>query len=360
LRLTIPSEDDKTRSRWPIHPLWALLSSVDWEAHGGPLSKRFTAARSPNDDKLFQMACSVILADMPRTFDALDATYTKDQWETLAKQVGSAPSRIVTSVMADLMNGMHVGGKLGELNEAFFKYNFMDQWNRSMHIESTKHAVEFLREHSENSRGNTGATGKDGTLRSRRFLQELGLTDADVVFNKAGEPVLNDKTERAIVQYVEEAMAHPDAGSNPMWMNDQRFALLSQMKRFTFAHAKYILDRGIKEVKDGNIFPLLPVMIAMPWMMAADGMKNTLRGSEGYQAKDMLDLITHSAERAGLAGRGQFGVDAAEAAGRGGNAVEALGGPSVEMFGNISRAAHDGKALDAMLDYIPGSALVRD
>ena len=45
LRLTLPSEDDQTRSRWVTHPLWDLLSSVDWEGNGGPLSKRFSPPR---------------------------------------------------------------------------------------------------------------------------------------------------------------------------------------------------------------------------------------------------------------------------------------------------------------------------
>jgi hypothetical protein len=62
----LPSEDDKTRSRWPTHPLWDFLSSVDWEGDGGPLSKRFTATRSPNDERLFQMACSVIISFMAK------------------------------------------------------------------------------------------------------------------------------------------------------------------------------------------------------------------------------------------------------------------------------------------------------
>lgn len=66
LRLTLPSEDDKTRSRWPIHPLWGFLSAVDWEGKGGPLAKRFSPSRSPNDDKLFQIAYSAILSYMAK------------------------------------------------------------------------------------------------------------------------------------------------------------------------------------------------------------------------------------------------------------------------------------------------------
>jgi len=66
LRLTLPNPDDKTRSRWPIHPLWGYLSSVDWETNGGPLSSRFTAARLPGDDKLFSMGLSTIISYMAR------------------------------------------------------------------------------------------------------------------------------------------------------------------------------------------------------------------------------------------------------------------------------------------------------
>ncbi len=66
LRLTLPSDDDKTRSRWPIHPLWGFLSSVDWEAKGGALTKRFSPTRSPNDDKLFQIGFSAILSYMAK------------------------------------------------------------------------------------------------------------------------------------------------------------------------------------------------------------------------------------------------------------------------------------------------------
>ena len=90
LRLTLPSADDKTRSRWPIHPLWGFLSAVDWETLGGPLAKRFSPTRSPNDDKLFQMACSVILSFMAKHgFDAGQLYEAKDE---LVRQAASTTS----------------------------------------------------------------------------------------------------------------------------------------------------------------------------------------------------------------------------------------------------------------------------
>ncbi|HSH98898.1 MAG: replication initiation factor [Methylophilaceae bacterium] len=49
LKLTLPNPEDATRSRWPIHPMWAALSSVDWETNGGALQNRFSNERTPED-----------------------------------------------------------------------------------------------------------------------------------------------------------------------------------------------------------------------------------------------------------------------------------------------------------------------
>lgn len=56
LKLTIPNPEDKTRSRWAIHPLWSALSSLDWEASGGALKQRFC-----NEDYLKLVMRSIML-----------------------------------------------------------------------------------------------------------------------------------------------------------------------------------------------------------------------------------------------------------------------------------------------------------
>jgi hypothetical protein len=66
LRLTLPNEVDQTRSRWPIHPLWGYLSSVDWDTDGGPLSSRFNKARVPGDDWLCKNGFSTLISFMAR------------------------------------------------------------------------------------------------------------------------------------------------------------------------------------------------------------------------------------------------------------------------------------------------------
>lgn len=62
--MTLPNPEDRTRSRWPIHPLWSYLSSVDWETNDSPLSPRFNTARVPRNDKLFTMGLSPIISYM--------------------------------------------------------------------------------------------------------------------------------------------------------------------------------------------------------------------------------------------------------------------------------------------------------
>lgn len=48
LKLTLPNPKDSKRDRWPVHPMWQILSNIDWETSGGPLKSRFTNNRSPD------------------------------------------------------------------------------------------------------------------------------------------------------------------------------------------------------------------------------------------------------------------------------------------------------------------------
>lgn len=64
LKLTIPNPDDKTRSRWAIHPLWSALSSLDWETNGGELKQRFSNERTPKDSDALNRAFSAVTSWM--------------------------------------------------------------------------------------------------------------------------------------------------------------------------------------------------------------------------------------------------------------------------------------------------------
>lgn len=60
LKLTLPNPEDKTRSRWAIHPMWASLASLDWETSGGVLKQRFSNDRAPNDQAALNRGFSAV------------------------------------------------------------------------------------------------------------------------------------------------------------------------------------------------------------------------------------------------------------------------------------------------------------
>lgn len=60
LKLCQPNPADKTRSRWPIHPLWLVLAAVDWRSKGGPLTREFKPSLVPSDYWLGARALSLL------------------------------------------------------------------------------------------------------------------------------------------------------------------------------------------------------------------------------------------------------------------------------------------------------------
>jgi len=64
LRLTLPSPTDTTRTRWPVHPLWAALAGVDWECDGMPLARTFAPDRAPSHKWVLQQMLGLLYSHM--------------------------------------------------------------------------------------------------------------------------------------------------------------------------------------------------------------------------------------------------------------------------------------------------------
>ena len=64
LRLTVPCEADKTRTRWPTHSLWIALASVDWESTELVLLDKCTTARYPSELRLITVALGSLTSYM--------------------------------------------------------------------------------------------------------------------------------------------------------------------------------------------------------------------------------------------------------------------------------------------------------
>lgn len=98
LRLCLPMEADGTRSRWPIHPLWMAVSSVDWGAQGGPLLRSYQALRAPSLSWLGTRTLSAYASIGAITgitdFDAAALEAKKHAYDALGKQNGGGLSGV--------------------------------------------------------------------------------------------------------------------------------------------------------------------------------------------------------------------------------------------------------------------------
>lgn len=90
LKLTVPSDTDKTRSRWPIHPLWQDLSSIDWESSGGALLREYSPYRAPSKVWIGQRALNLMASigalDSVQEFEAALAALGDAAFAQLAEQ----------------------------------------------------------------------------------------------------------------------------------------------------------------------------------------------------------------------------------------------------------------------------------
>lgn len=66
LKLTVPSLTDATKSRWPMHPLWAELTQVDWGSCTEVASLPKRTSNAPSDYYLFETGLATITSFMAR------------------------------------------------------------------------------------------------------------------------------------------------------------------------------------------------------------------------------------------------------------------------------------------------------
>jgi hypothetical protein len=66
LRLVVPSPTDKTKERWPNHPLWEVLLLADWGVERGEPLIRSRKTRPPSDKSLFVNGLGALTSYMAR------------------------------------------------------------------------------------------------------------------------------------------------------------------------------------------------------------------------------------------------------------------------------------------------------
>lgn len=301
--------------------------------------------------------------------------YTPDQWETIATDWGII-ERAGTTINTDaLYTGVTLRGTTKKINDAFFKYNLLNGWIRNNHIMATKAAQQFMYRASEGFFKGKG--------QNERYLEELGVSKDDIVYNeqlgrillKTDELVAAGKTQeeasaiegrlRAATQkFVRQALLNPTAPELANWASNPYLAPITHLKQFVWAFNATITNRVANELENNNYKPLMLAAAYVPAMIAADFLKDMVNyaGEEPPYKKDwgVVDYVKHGINRSGFTGTGAFFVDAKEDIMRGGTGGESFAGPSLEQLKKLVQAvgAEDSAAMERwMVKALPANAL---
>jgi hypothetical protein len=254
------------------------------------------------------------------------------------------------------------------IGRKLFMVNGLTAWDRSMRVTATKFAAQFLERHKS----------LPDKQHSARWLAEVGLKPEDITLNADGKlvwdrrelaamrmkPGMSEKqqsevmeqatkdTERvhnALVRWVEGAVLSPNAGLRPSRASDPHFAVLYHLKQFTYAMHHVILKRAWNEARQGNSNPIGALAGVIPVMIVSDITKGLITGGgslpDYMKSWNAADWIEHGANRGGLAGKYQLGLDAVR------DPISILG-PTMEQFSKLVMNPSDiGKNA---LDAVPG------
>jgi hypothetical protein len=251
-----------------------------------------------------------------------------DEATRLAEYLGTVDASSFLNALGETYSSIYMHGTAKKINDAIFRWNGMEAWNRAMRVSATQAAVSFIKRH-----------GTAPTENSERFLTELGLKAADVkVKNGKLAMTMQDgltaaetsQMQAAIMRWVDSAVLRPNAAQRPAWASDPNYGLFFHLKQFTYSFHKVILERVAHEIKHGNYDPIMTmVFMYVPMMIAADiakGMLQSLGGEPDWKKGwGVGDYVSHGVQRAGLLGIPQMAVDVAN------YGPDSLLGPTVEQ-----------------------------
>lgn len=244
---------------------------------------------------------------MKRGFKGVYKTWTQDYGvdsaTELAELHGWVDAGTFMETMGQTYSSLYMNGKVKRLNDALFKWNGMEAWNRGMRVGASIAAQKFIVKHMISP-----------TKHSERYLKDLfGEYRPELVDGKLN--VNDPKVTQAVMRWVDSAILSPNAAQRPVWASDPHWALLFHMKQFTYSFHKVILTKAWQEgVEYGNYGPLMTLVAGYtPIVIAGDALRAiiTSGGDEPYWMKQGVgSTLWHGMSRANFAGIPQIGLDA--------------------------------------------------
>lgn len=264
--------------------------------------------------------------------------YSQDELAKLAERLGTVGGGNYLEAMGQTYSSQFMYGKLRRWNDALFKWNGLEAWNRAARIQATGVAIEFIKRHVEKPNEH-----------SKRYLEELFGKDYDTgLIMKDGDlDYSNDRVREAVLTWVNGAVLRPNASHRPIYASDPHYMLFYHLKQFAYSFHKVILRRTWIEAKAGNYTPAAALFTGyVPVSIAADVVKETLiMGDDDpwWTKGGLTAYLEHGVARANLGGVPQMWLgDIADP-------VMAFKDPG-RYVGSLSNVA--GPAPDQLIDLI--------
>src|SRR5690606_29117475 len=173
----------------------------------------------------------------------------------------------------------------------------------------------------------------------------------------------NDKTAKAIRQFMDEAILRPNPQQVPRWHSDPYMKLVTQYKSFAYAIYDQIWGRITREMQHGNLGVLLPALAYLPVVLAAELLRELIQhGPEGNPVRKdwgVDDYAWLAVDRSGLMGPARmFYMDVAGDVERRRIPGSSQIGPTLSQVRDTAKALTGSRSLGKTFeDALPGSPL---
>ena len=349
----------------PISPLWRQVNS--W----GQLAVFVALLPFATIGSLPELAGPIInskefnLDTFQRAFKEIAANIKdRDAARRFAQDIGVVQNEAAANAFVTQAEQDYMSGQTRELTDKFFRGIGLDFFTKFSREFAAGMGRQFILEHALNP-----------SVRSERYLRELGLTAAEVkAWQKGGGKLSTpegQKVKKAVQRFVESSILRPNAAERPIWASDPRWALVWQLKSYFYAYSKVIGGGVLREArsraKEGQggieeasatlaVFALTAVAtmpLAMLGMELREYAKNSLawllpgfESGDRYFRSDRMDwdeYLFEVVDKSGFLGPLSLGFMAQQSAQYGNSPFASLLGPTAET---IDEALENGWRVD--------------
>jgi hypothetical protein len=229
--------------RAPLSPFWRKLNS--WGQFIQFVTILPFAAISSVTDLAGPIIASKEFGDLTTGMKEVVATIkNREEAKQLARDIGVVTPEAVANAWITDADADYMDPTARKWSDTWFSMTGLNWFTRFTREFATGMGVQFITKHARNEFNNP---------RSDRYLEELGLTRADVTSwlnsgRKLSTPE-GKKVTQALQRFVESSTLRPNAAERPVWASDPHFALIWQLKGYFYSYGKVILGGMFSEAK---------------------------------------------------------------------------------------------------------------